>query len=101
MPQGRPTSLKIALTPEERQTLRAWQWATTLPAGRARRGRILLLLDQGRTITRVAALVGVSRRNVYTWARRFLAQGLHGLRDLPRPSPAHRRRRVAAGKAQP
>jgi hypothetical protein len=43
MARGRKTSLTIRLTPAERQMLRAWQRATTIAAGRARRGRIILL----------------------------------------------------------
>jgi len=37
MPRGRTTSLTIRLTPAQRQTLLAWQRATTIPAGQARR----------------------------------------------------------------
>ena len=44
--RGRKTSLTIHLTPVERQTLLAWQGATTVSAGRARRGRIILLVAE-------------------------------------------------------
>ena len=44
MARGRRTSLTIHLTVEERRTLLAWQRSTTIPAGQARRSRILLLL---------------------------------------------------------
>ena len=83
MAQGRKTSLTIRLTPAERQTLQRWQRATTIPAGRARRGRIILLLAEGMPISAIAARVGISRRFVYKWAQRFLAQGVAGLADLP------------------
>jgi transposase len=83
MARGRKTSLTIRLTPAERQTLRAWQRATTISAGRARRGRIILLLAEGRTISSIVATVGISRRFVYKWAQRFLEQGLEGLADKP------------------
>jgi DNA invertase Pin-like site-specific DNA recombinase len=83
MPSGRKTSLKIRLTPAERQTLQAWQRATTISAGRARRGRIILLLADGVTISTIAATVGISRRFVYKWAQRFLDKGLEGLADKP------------------
>jgi hypothetical protein len=83
MARGRKTSLTIRLTPVERLTLRAWQRATTIPAGIARRGRIVLLLSDGVTITDIAATVGVSRRFIYRWAKRFLQERLEGLADKP------------------
>ena len=43
--------LTIRLTPAERRTLLAWQRATTISAGLARRARIILLLADGVTIT--------------------------------------------------
>ena len=79
MARGRTTSLTIRLTPEERRLLQAWQRATTISAGRARRGRIILLVADGVPITDVAATVGISRRFVYKWAQQFLEQGLEGL----------------------
>ena len=84
MPRGRKTSFVIRLTPAERQTLLAWQRATAVPAGLARRGRIIILLADGVTITEVAATVGMSRPHTYKWVKRFLQQGLEGLQDKPR-----------------
>jgi helix-turn-helix protein len=92
MPRGRHTHLTVSLTPQERRTLEAWQRAQTVPVGRARRGRILLLVADGGRIGDIARLVGISRRFVYKWVARFQAYGLAGLVDLPRPAPAHRRR---------
>jgi CRP-like cAMP-binding protein len=83
MARGRKTSLTIRLTPAERQTLLAWQRATRIPAGLARRGRILLLLADGMTITDIATTVGISRRFVYKWVQRFVQEGLAGLADKP------------------
>jgi hypothetical protein len=97
MARGRKTSLTIRLTPAERRTLQAWQRATTVSAGRARRGRILLLVAEGMPITAIAATVGISRRFVYKWVQRFLEQGMEGLADKPRPGYHHvpRQRAVA------
>ena len=81
MARGRKTSLSVPLTPAERRTLLAWQRATTISAGRARRGRIILLMADGVPITDVAVTVGMSRRFVYKWVRRFLEQGIEGLTD--------------------
>src|SRR4249920_2245241 len=83
MPRGRKTSLSIRLTPAERLTLLTWQRATTIPAGLARRARLLLLLADGMTITEAAATVGLSRRHTYKWIRRFGQEGLAGLAEKP------------------
>jgi transposase-like protein len=79
----RKTALTLHLTPAERQTLHTWQRATTIPAGLARRGRIILLLADGMTITAITKTVGISRRFVYKWVQRFLEQGVEGLADKP------------------
>src|ERR687888_2043280 len=83
MARGRKTSLTIRLTPAERRTLLAWQRATTIPAGRARRGRIILLVADRIPIAQIATTVGISRRFVYKWVQRFLQTGLEGLADQP------------------
>jgi len=85
MPRGRNTSFTIRLTPAQRQTLLTWQHATTIPAGLARRARMILLLADGLTITDAAATVGLSRHHRYKWIRRFVQEGLAGLHDQPRP----------------
>jgi hypothetical protein len=84
MARGRKTSFTIQLTPAQRQTLLAWQHATSIPAGLARRARIILLLADGVTITDIAAMVGMSRRHTYKWIQRFVQEGLEGLEDKPR-----------------
>ena len=83
MARGRTTSLTVRLTPTERQTLLAWQRATTIRAGLARRGRIILLAADRMPIAQIAATVGISRRFVYKWVQRFLTERLAGLDDKP------------------
>ena len=83
MARGRKTSLTIRLAADERHTLMAWQRSTTIPAGRARRGRIILLVADGVPISHIADTVGISRRFVYKWAKRFLQYGVDGLVDKP------------------
>jgi transposase len=90
MARGRTTSLTLCLTPAQRQTLQAWQRATKISVGHARRGRIILLLADGVPISSIAATVGISRRFVYKWVRRFLEQGVEGLAD--KPGRGYRRR---------
>src|SRR5262245_29716128 len=102
MTRGRKTALSIHLTPAERRTLQAWQRATTISAGRARRGRLILLVADGVPITAIAATVGISRRFVYKWAQRFLAQGVEGLADKPgRGSGRVLRQATLEGAARP
>ena len=76
MARGRKASLTIRITAHERQTLLAWQRTTTIPAGLARRGRMLFLLADGVLISHMAATVGISRRFVYKWVRWFVQEGL-------------------------
>jgi len=81
MARGRKTALTIRLTPAQRQTLLAWQRATTISAGCARRARMILLVADGVPITDIAVTVGISRRFVYKWVQRFLDKGIEGLTD--------------------
>ncbi len=83
MARGRRTSLTIRLTAQERRTLLAWQRSTAIPAGRARRGRVILLMADQVSISHIAATVGISRRFVYKWVQRFQQEGLAGLADRP------------------
>ena len=85
MPRGRTTALTIRLTPAERRTLLAWPRSTAIPAGLARRGRIILLLSEGMTITDIARTVGMSRQHAYKWIHRFLEERLEGLHAKPGP----------------
>jgi biotin operon repressor len=83
MARGRKTSLTIHLTPEEHRTLLAWQRSTTIRAGLRRRAQMILLVAEGRSITAIAATVGISRHFVYKWVQRFREQGVAGLVDRP------------------
>ena len=89
MPRGRKTSFIPHLTPAERQTLMEWQRATSVSYGLARRGRILLLLADGVTITDIAAMVGMSRRHIYKWIHRFVQEGVEGLAGKPQGRRRH------------
>jgi hypothetical protein len=83
MARGRQTSLVVVLSPQERETLERWQRATTMAAGLARRGRIILLLAEGHAPSQVAQWVGGQRGVVRQGATRFLAHRLDGLADPP------------------
>jgi CRP-like cAMP-binding protein len=83
--RGRKSALTVVLTPADRAEIERWQRSTTGPAGLARRGRILLLLERGLTLKDTAERCGLSVRHVRKWAERFRRHGLAGLRDRPRP----------------
>jgi len=83
--RGRKSALTIVLTIADRAEIQRWQRATTGPSGLARRGRILLLLEQGLTLKETAQRCGLSVRHVRKWAERYCLQGLAGLRDKHRP----------------
>jgi hypothetical protein len=104
MARGRKTQIDITLTPEQHGVLESWQRSTLISAGKARRGRLILLLAQKVPVSHVALRVGIGRRKVYKWAERFQEQGLEGLSDKPgrgrKPfffschRPAHRQGRL-------
>jgi hypothetical protein len=75
----------IRLTDTERAALEQWQRAPTMAGGLVRRGRMILLLADGCSVSDTARRVGVERWIVRQWARRFRADRLAGLKDRPRP----------------
>ena len=84
MPGRRPT-LKIQMNAQTRLTLQAWLRHRKTSGGLARRARALLLLEQGHSYVQTATWVGFTERNLRKWAKRFLEQGITGLREQPRP----------------
>ncbi|MBW4691781.1 MAG: helix-turn-helix domain-containing protein [Lyngbya sp. HA4199-MV5] len=55
------------------------------PVGLAKRARAILLLAERERFNQTAERVGLGERHLRKWARRFLAQGVEGLQDRPRP----------------
>jgi transposase len=72
------------LTPKERRTVQGLAAARTAEARLVERARIVSLTAKGYSPSQVARELGVSRPTVYTWVRRFNAQGPEGLYDQPR-----------------
>ena len=83
MVRGRTTRLSITLTPCDKSLLESWQRSTTIQAGLARRGRIILLMSEGASISHISRAVGIRRRFIYKWVERFQSLGVSGLRDKP------------------
>jgi hypothetical protein len=81
MARGRQTSVVIDITPEQRQVLTGWQRATTVRAGLAKRGRIILMRADGASISHISRAVDIRRRFIYKWLARFRTDGIDGLYD--------------------
>ena len=78
------TTEPLRLKPQERASLRGMLRSTRLPAGWARRARVLLLLDVGMSVRKVQVQTGMSPRRIQHWKRCWRQKGLDGLRDAPR-----------------
>ena len=83
--RGRPSRLKVEIDEPTRATLEGWLRRQTIAAGLATRARAMLLLAEGQPYTHTARQVGLAERHVRKWAKRFVAQGIAGLSDRPRP----------------
>ena len=81
MARGRKTPIHIVLSDEERRELESRNRSTTVAQGPARRGRAILLLADGTSVSDTARKVGMSRKFVQQWAGRFLHRRLEGLVD--------------------
>src|SRR5660398_265254 len=74
----------LVLRAGDEQVLREWTRASSIPAGLAQRGRILLLAAEGQSNTEIGRLVGVSLPTVRLWRGRYGEGGVEGLGDLHR-----------------
>lgn len=75
----------IVLDDETRKVLEARVRATTTPQRDAVRARIILLAADGVSSRRISKEVGMHESHVAMWRQRFLAEGIDGLKDAPRP----------------
>lgn len=83
--RGPRSSLVVALSTIERTELEAIVRRTTAAAGLVQRARTVLSLAAGASLTETARVVGVDRRIVRKWGRRYARDRLRGLKDEPRP----------------
>jgi transposase len=58
---------------------------TKEPRLRTRMQMVLLAVDQGLKVPEIAAIVRESEATVLRWLKRYVAEGIEGLRDAPRP----------------
>lgn len=78
-----PISLDDATRAELQRRVRAG----TCEQREARRARIILLAAEGISSRKISKQVGMHESHVAMWRQRFLAGGLDGLVDAPRPGP--------------
>lgn len=82
MPRQAP---QVELSDDEHQEL---ERLANLPTGenrKAKRARIVLLADDGKTNTEIADTVAMTPKTVGKWRRRWVQDGFDGLEDRPRP----------------
>jgi transposase len=68
----------------DRRTLESWVRSASIPAGLARRARIVLLAADGAGTNEIVAKTGSTRPTVTAWRNRFIAEGVAGLDDRRR-----------------
>src|SRR6516162_5025508 len=83
-PRGRPKA-ELLVSAEQRAVLERWARRPKTAQALALRARIVLRCAQGFSNGAVAAQLGVHAATVGKWRRRFVAEGLDGLLDEPRP----------------
>jgi transposase len=101
------TQEPFRLQPQEQARLTQVLRSTRVPAGLARRARVLLLLAQGLSLRRIRAQTGMSPRRIRAWKQNWQQRGLDGLLDAPRRgrpkklSPAREAAILAATERRP
>ncbi len=75
----------LAVTEQDRATLRSWTRATTTEQRLAWRARLILALASGKAGGAVATACHTRPSTVSKWKVRYQAQGLAGLQDAVRP----------------
>jgi transposase len=73
------------MTPTQSAHLDRLYRTTKVPRLRTRAQMILLAAEQGLKVPQIAAIVRKSEATVLRWLKRYLAEGLGGLHDAPRP----------------
>jgi hypothetical protein len=90
MAGGRPPSLKIELTAEERKVLQARARQRTAPYREVVRAQALLMAADGKRGTEIASVVRVDPAKISNWKREFLQRRLGALVDRKRPGRPRR-----------
>ena len=75
----------VDVSPGDREVLESWTRSPSLRAGLAQRARIVLLAADGVPVKDIVERVGASKPTVIGWKKRYLAEGIGGLDDRPKP----------------
>jgi transposase len=75
----------VELSDADRVELTRWTRSPSIPAGLSQRARIVLLAGEGVGTNEIVHRVGVSKPTVIAWKKRYAAEGIAGLQDLPKP----------------
>ena len=89
MARGRPLA-PLGVSQEQREALQRWARRPKTSQALALRSRIVLRCADGLPNRAVAREVGVTPQTVGKWRSRFIAAGLDGLLDEPRPGAPRR-----------
>jgi transposase len=95
------------MTPTQNEQLDRLYRTTKVPRLRTRAQMVLLAAEQGFKVPQIAAVVRESEATVLRWLKRYLAEGLEGLHDAPRPgrpselTEAYRAALLAAVRRRP
>jgi transposase len=96
-----------SLTPTQLEALEQLYRTTKTPRLRTRAQMVFLSVEQGLRVPQIAAIVRESEATVLRWLKRYLAEGIEGLQDAPRPgrpaeiTAAYRAELLAAVRRRP
>lgn len=82
MPRSQPA---VVCSDSDLKTLRTWSASRTLEQRTVQRAQIVLRCVEGARVKDIAAELNIRPNTVITWRDRFIAEGLRGLQDRPRP----------------
>jgi transposase len=77
-------SVKFELTVDQASTLKMWVGSHRTEQRYSRRAQVILLSAQGLTLEQISERGGLNRTNCLKWRKRFVEEGLDGLKDKPR-----------------
>jgi hypothetical protein len=75
----------IELTQQQRDELNQFTRKRSTAYFYAKRAKVILELDEGKSISEAGRVVEMERRHIYKWVDRYKEFGLKGLSDLQRP----------------